>query len=60
MLTSEQRRDIHGLIQSAIPGADVHSRAEHKPESEPRLKKVKPSKTPQTIGSRHFPGSSKA
>ena len=52
MLTGFQRRAIDGIIESGIPGSSAKSK-----KSEPMTSKVTASKTPQTIGARHFPGS---
>lgn len=48
MLTAFQKQSIDGLIESAIPGGK---------KSEPALTNVKASKTKQSIGNVHFPGS---
>jgi hypothetical protein len=53
MLTPFQRTAMDGIVSSAMPGGK-----ETKPKSEVVLEKVKPGKTKQTIGARHFPGSS--
>lgn len=58
MLTSTQRQDIDGLIQSAIPhGKEKESSKKHKGGNKPAVTSTKGSKTPQDFGARHYPGS---
>lgn len=53
MLSPTQRREIDGLVKSAIPD---HKREKHSGADIPTFA-VKPSATRGDIGARHYPGS---
>lgn len=55
MLTSFQRHAIDGIVNSGIPGKRHTDDAGSTKDI--LTHKVSPSKTKQTIGSRHYPGS---